>query len=178
MLLSRIAPLGALLFLSLSTVAGCITPAPGEDVTMSTEALKSETFKLYNDAEPEQSGRCDVYTMLTLSTERAKDVRDPFPSGMVLYAHLRNEVAGDCKVRVDPDPRSYVLLFSGEECGSTVYSASTTADGNARDITVTDNRRRACKDHVPARIVVEEREESGDLRTFHSFDGNKSFPVS
>jgi hypothetical protein len=177
MLLSRIAPMGALLFLS--TVAGCITATPGEDVTTSTDALKSETFKLYDDAAPEPSGRCDVYTLLTLSPERAKDVKDPFPSGMVLYGHLRNEVAGYCKLQVDPDPRNYVLLFSGEECGSTVYSASTTADGKARDITVTDHRRRACKDHVPAKIVVEERAESGDLlRTFHSFDGSKSLPVS
>ncbi len=177
MLLSRIAPVGALLFLS--TIAACaVATAPVEDSTTSAEALTSETFKLYSDVEPDPSGRCDIYTVLTLSSGRAGDVKDPFARGAVLRAHLFNEVVGYCKVHIDPDPRDYALLFGGNECGSTVYSASMTLDGTARDITVTDHRKRVCKDIVPARIVVEEREESGDVRTFHSFDGAKTLPVS
>ena len=76
-----------------------------------------------------------------------------------------------------PDPREYVLLFSGHECGSTVYAAAATVDGKTRDITVTDHRTRVCKDLVPAKIVVEERDASGELRTYYSYDGTTPLPI-
>jgi hypothetical protein len=178
MLLSRIAPAGALLFLS--TIAGCALPATsGEDVTTSTEALSSETFTLYGDLEPDPSGLCDVHTVLTLSNGHRGDSKEPFSNGSVLRAHLRDEMVGSCKLYVAPDPRDYALLFESEECGSIVYSAATTVDGRDRSITVTDHRKRACKDIVaPARIVVEEREGGGAARTFYSLDGKKPLPVS
>jgi hypothetical protein len=176
MLLSRIAPVGALLLLS--TVAGCTLPASSEDATASTEALSSETFTLYTGVEPNLSSRCDIHTILTLSSRRGIEVKDPFTTGTILYAHLYNEATGECGVRMDPDPRDYALIVTSEDCGSIVYSASTTTDGTARDITLTDNRKRVCKDFVPAKIVVEEREEGAVLRTLYSFDKKRTLPTS
>jgi hypothetical protein len=171
MLLSRIAPAGALLLLS--TIAGCTAAAaPGEDTTTSTEALTNETFKLVSDLEPDLSGRCEFRTTLTLSTRGEGGVRDPFTRGAVLHAHLSDEVVGGCKIHIDPDPREYALLFESDECGSIVYTAAWTVDGRGRDITVTDHRKRTCMDFIaPARIVVEERDDNGELRTLYSFDG-------
>jgi hypothetical protein len=177
MLLSRIAPAGALLLLS--TLAGCaFAAAPAEDATTSTETLTSETFKLYSDVEPDLSGRCDIHTILTLSSTRGGDSRDPSTVGVVRSAHLYDEAVGACKIHVDSTPRDYALLFDREECGSLVYKAMTTVDGAARDITLTDNRKRLCEDFaaVPP-IVVEEREDSGDIRTYSSPIG-KTVPVT
>jgi hypothetical protein len=178
MLLSRIAPRGALLFsliLTAGTGAGCaVTAAPADTTTTTTSALSSETFTLSSDVEPDLSGRCDVHAVLTLSSADGTDAKNPLPARGILRSHLYEEAVGACRIHVDKTPRDYVLLFDREDCGSLVYTATATVDGTDRDITLTDNRKRTCTDGVPARIVVEEREDSGDLRTFYSRDGGST----
>jgi hypothetical protein len=172
MLLSRIAPSCALLFLSSISMigAGCaLTSASSEDPTPSASLLssESETLTLSTDVEPDLSGRCEVHALLTLSRGGDTDVREPLPAGAVLRAHLYEEATGACAARVDKAPRDYVLFLEREDCGSLVYAAATTVDGKERDIVLTDHRRRVCGGTVPALLVVEEREDSGDLRTFY-----------
>jgi hypothetical protein len=176
MMLSRLATFGVALFLS--TSFGCaFSSAPNEETSSSAAAATTESFKLYDDLESAGGGRCDIYTVLTLSTKGTSEVKAPFEPGTILYAHLENAAAGDCKLRLDPDPRDYGLLFDGEECGSTVYRASETREGAAREMTLTDHRGRVCKDYKPAKIVVEETSRSGVIRTLSS-DGARLRPVS
>lgn len=82
---------------------------------------------------------------------------------------------------VDPDPREYVLSFTGTSCGSMTYSASKTRDGGDRQITMIDHRTRMCADLVQANVIVTETtnvegEEGGkNTRTFYSMDGRVRF---
>jgi hypothetical protein len=171
MLLFRIAPAGALLVLS-ALLLGCAADAVTIDETTATnEALTSETFTLYTEVDPDLSSLCDTRTVLTLSSGRGGEARDPLTGRAVLYAHLQDEAAGTCRIHVDPTPRDYALLFEGNECGSLTYSAGWTLDGRAWSLSVTDNRERICKNFVPARLVVVERKNDGSVRTLYSYDG-------
>jgi hypothetical protein len=176
MMLSRLATFSvALLF---STAFGCaLSSVPSEETSSTAPAAMTESFKLYDDLES-AGGRCDVHTVLTLSSRDTGEVRDAFERGTILYAHLHNEASGDCALRLDPDPRDYALLFDGDECGSLVYKASETRDGRAREMTLTDHRGRLCKDYRPAKLVVEETSPSGEIRTLSSPSGARLRPVS
>jgi hypothetical protein len=172
MSLSRIAPAGALLVLC--TLLGCAADAVTNDETTATdEALTSETFTLYTEMDPDLSSLCGTRTVLTLSSGRGGNARDPVSGRAVLYAHLEDEAAGACRIHVDPTPRDYALLFEGDECGSITYSARWTLDGRAWSLSVTDNRERICENFVPAPLVVAERKDDGSVRTLYSSDGSR-----
>jgi hypothetical protein len=171
MLLSRIAPAGALLVLF--SLVGCAaeTATSDETTTSTNEALASETFALYPEIDPDLSTLCGIRTVLTLSSGRGGDVRDPLPGRTVLSAHLQDEAVGECRIHVEPNPRDYALLFEGTLCGSLTFSAGSTVDGKDWSLDVTDNRGRICKNFVPSRLVIVERKDDGAVRTLYSYDG-------
>jgi hypothetical protein len=176
MMLSRLATFGVALLVS--TSLGCVfSPAPSDETSSSEAAAMTESFRLSDDLES-TGGKCDIHVVLTLSSPRAGEVKEPFGGGAVLNAHLHNEVYGDCKLRLDPDPRDYALIFDGEECGSAVYKASVTRAGDPREMTLTDHRSRLCKDYKPAKLVVEEASREGEIRTLSSVNGAPLRPVS
>ena len=102
-------------------------------------------FKLYDDPDYEPSPMCDVHTMLVLEND-----------GRGAFAVLRENLVGYCEMYVEPNERTYRLMFVGDDCGSLVYTGSTQKDGKTLDITVTDHRARVCKDMMPSLIVIEE----------------------
>src|SRR5690606_15065267 len=67
--------------------------------------------------------------------------------------------------------RFYRLRLDGTSCGSKIYKGQKRIAGKRRSITVTDHRTRMCRDLVPAQIIVEETDDSGDTHTKYSFDG-------
>jgi hypothetical protein len=161
-----------------STSLGCSLSSTPREETSASEAAATETIMVY-DVESSRGVRCDIHTILRLSSREATDVRDPIEPGTVLFAHLENEATGDCSMlRLDPDPRDYLLVRDSEECGSIVYKSTETGESVGRAMTLTDHRRRTCSDRKPARIIVEETSHSGELRTLSSFDGTRPRPVS
>jgi hypothetical protein len=125
--------------------AGCVadTAAP---VDTNDEPLTSQTFRLDPEPGAEIDPLCDVHTVLRLAPIRERIVR----------VELREVLRGNCKIAVDPEPRSYALFHEKDDCGSMVYAATATLEGDARRITFTDHRTRICRDRPPARIVVDE----------------------
>lgn len=164
MSLSHFAFVGAL-FLSLSPLVGCAADTT-EETASSTAAITGEEFRLDEDVFPEpNSGTCDVYTKMTLDLSEG-------------YVALEEKMEGECKIAVDPNPRTYHLQLTGTPCGSRVYEAHVTTNGEARDLTLTDHRTRLCRDLVPARIIVDEANRDGSgFRTLYSFDRDKRLPI-
>lgn len=172
MSISRIAFIGALL-LATSTGAGCtLEAASAEETDSAAAALTGENFRLYDEPFVEPGGLCDIHTLLTLAPEE----RAPGPNfdGLVRHARLHDALSGECRRLVDPDPRTYTLMFEGTSCGSRIFTASITVDGVARKVTLTDHRTRVCKDLVPANVIVEEQTTAGDVRTLYSYDGRRA----
>lgn len=167
-----------------AAAAGCaLSTAPSEGsedtsaLTTTAPSKADELFVLVGDESGDPDSRCDVRTVLSLSTKDASG-RDTALRSSVLYARLHDEAVGDCKIYVDPNPREYVLVESGESCGSKIYAASWTADWRDRSLTLTDHRTRVCKDLQPSTIVVEERDESSVVRTLYSSGGRRALPSS
>jgi len=148
-------------------VAGCAadtTADDDEEIVSSEDAIKAAglaagTFKLYAEPGQEPSKFCDMHTVLELK------------NGAGARAALQENVTGMCKVAVFPDLREYRLRLDQTSCGSKIYKGSKRINGLRRPITLTDHRKRACKDVVPARIIVEETDRFGASQTKYSFDG-------
>jgi hypothetical protein len=143
LMFSRASLLGALA-VEVACEVGCVADtSPAET---SDEPLTSETFRLDTEPGAEVDPFCDLHTVLRLAPMRDR----------ILRAELREVLRGDCKIAVDPDPRSYALFREHDDCGSVVYAATSTFGGAERRLTLIDHRTRVCKDRVPARIVVDE----------------------
>lgn len=145
-------------------VGGCAAETSASDAA-SNSISSSEALRLYKEpAAP--FGRCDLGTDLTISP--ISDARLE-RGGAVGEVSLRESVPSGCEA-VRPDPRSYELIYGGDECGSAVYVASMTVDGRSRSFKLTDHRRRACRDLVPAPVVVEEETATGDIGLLYARD--------
>jgi hypothetical protein len=176
MLRSHFAPLGAVI-LFLSSTVGCAAEsasATNEEAVSADSALSTQTFTLYGEPGEEPTPRCDVHTVLTLSAQQAGVVGSPFAQGTMVLAHLKDTVDGTCKLGIHAEPRSYRLFLDGNECGSVIYKANVTVDGESREITVTDHRSRVCKDVVPAKMIVDEADAGGKVRTLYSSDSSRT----
>ncbi|MBX3193005.1 MAG: hypothetical protein KF819_38830 [Labilithrix sp.] len=153
----------ALALVSFAALGGCaIDAAEDEDLVSSEDAILAAsltpgTFKLY-DAPRADPGSCDVHTVLELKSQ----------SGA--RAALHERVGGPCRLAVFPDLREYRLRFEGTACGSKIYKGSKRIAGKLRNIKITDHRTRVCRDLVPAKIIVEETDRDGALRTKYSND--------
>ncbi len=148
--------------------AGCaVDPAPEaeDEESMSSEdelrasSVEPGTFKLYADARHEPSTHCDVFTSLELKRDRGA------------RAELEERVEGFCRLAVFPDTRAYRLKFQGTSCGSKIFTGKKKISGVTRTIKVIDHRTRTCKDLQPAKIIVEETDRDGKVRTKYSYDG-------
>lgn len=122
-----------------------------EDALRASSSIEPGSFKLYATAHANPNPGCDVHTALTLSKERG-----------VSRASLREVVGGFCELYVAPDAREYRLKFEGTSCGSKIFSGKKTINGKTREITITDHRTRVCRDLVPAEVIVEETNASGN----------------
>lgn len=119
--------------------------------------LLAGAFKLYPQARPDINTMCDRYTRLTLDGNTAT---------------LENALAGSCKIRVTPDPRTYSLAAQPADCGSRLYEGSFLtgpADAPVR-IEVLDHRMRLCKDAVAAPVIVTEVYADGHTRTLYAVE--------
>jgi len=153
-------------------VAGCAadtTADDEEDLVSSEDAIKAAglaagTFKLYAEPRQEPSTFCDVHTVLELK------------NGGGARAAIQEKVTGMCKLAVFPDLREYRLRLDETSCGSKIYKGSKRINGLRRTITLTDHRKRTCKDLVPAKIIVEETDRFGATQTKYSFDGAPPAP--
>lgn len=143
---------------------GCAAEMTEGDVT--SEAVITEaSLRLYEGLDV-PFGRCDVGTDLVLSPITNARIER---SGSVGRASLRESVPRDCD-RVDADPRTYELLYGGEDCGSAIYVANLTVDGTSRSLKIIDHRSRLCRDRVPAPVVVEEESLRGSIRRLYARD--------
>ncbi len=162
MFIARTAFAGGLLLLLGS---GCTIASSSSEVASSDSLVTQETIRLYEGLDV-AFGRCDLGTDLVLVPNG--DVRIDRNS-TVGHASLRESVPQDCE-SVPADPRTYELVYGGNDCGSDIYVASMTIDGKSRSLKITDHRGRLCKDRVPAPVVVEEESASGTLRLLYARD--------
>jgi len=158
--------LASALVLSAFAAVGCSGAAEGtgDEGEVSADALRTTvspgTFKLYDEpgARPEPS--CDVHTVLEIKQVGANGV-----------AALREALDGFCELHVPPNEREFKLTRETTDCGSKIYTGTRTAAGRRSTIKVTDHRTRACRDLVPAQILVEENVAGAGALTKYSFDG-------
>lgn len=147
-------------------VGGCAAHTSVSDVASEAmTAREALRLRMYEDPYA-PFGRCDVGTDLAMS--QITDARLN-RAGAVGSVSLRESVPSGCE-DVVPDPRTYELLYAGDDCGSAVFVASMMEDGRSRSLKITDHRGRACNDHVPAQMVVEEETASGDIRLLFARD--------
>ncbi len=135
-----------------------------EDAILASKAITPGTFKLYGQPNASPNPMCDVHTSLTLSNQGGA------------RAKLSEALAGVCEIYVSPQTREYHLRLDGTSCGSKIYKGKKKVDGKTREITITDHRPRVCRDLVPAKIIGEETDATGAVRTKYSFDGQPPAP--
>lgn len=146
----KIASLASLALLTVLAplAAGCAADDASGDGVAEAEAnaagVVEGKFKLYDEPQAEPNPMCDVHTSLTLSNRDGG------------RADLDEVVGGDCEIYVPSNPRFYRLRDAGTECGSRIYAGSFRRGGETYAIRITDHRARACRDLVPALVVVEE----------------------
>lgn len=145
---------------------GELDEASSEDaLIVSPESFKG-TFKLYGQPNFTPDPMCDIHTSLTLEGSPIGSPR----------ARLHDAVTGTCKIFVEPQTRQFRLRLARRSCGSMIYTGHTVVFGARREITITDHRSRLCRDIVPAKIIVEERDAQGGSYTRYSFDGKLPAP--
>ncbi len=94
---------------------------------------------MYDEPFATPNAMCDVHVKLDLTIK-----------GNKATAEVSNALDGYCELYVAPNPRTYNLKKSGENCGSIIYKNAT------GDVTLTDNSFRLCEDVIPGLIVLEE----------------------
>lgn len=129
--------------------ADSVSEEDGVDEVSEAEAISAKItpgeFKLYAEPNAAPSPSCDPHTKLELKAARFST------------ASLREAVGGFCEIAVIPNPRTYRLRQTGNSCGSRTFAGSVTRAGKRSEITITDHRKRTCRDIVPAKIIVEEK---------------------
>lgn len=145
--------------------AGCAVEPSAEDADEEVSAedalttrIPPGTFKLYDEPHAQPNPSCDVHTSLVLHSDGGA------------RATLEERVGGFCELYVAPTTREFRLRAAGTSCGSKIYKGRKKVDGVWRSITITDHRKRVCRDLVPAKIIVEEKW-SGHETTRYSYDG-------
>lgn len=147
-------------------VGGCaVETSPSDGASEAMTSRDAIGLRLYGDPDA-PFGRCDVGTDLSMS--RITDARMN-RAGAVGTVSLRESVPSGCE-DVVADPRTYELLYAGDDCGSAVFVANMMTDGRSRSLRITDHRGRACNDHVPSELIVEEETASGDMRLLYARD--------
>jgi hypothetical protein len=141
------------LILALAATACGSEPSASEisHVRANDVVVEPGTFRLFVTPGGPQDVRCSFYTDLTLDAA--------FQSPMVT---LENGVVGTCDVLVNPHRRAWSVGVTVDSCNT----KHLVADG----IEVLDHRERTCKDVVPAKIILKERDETGLTTTLYSDD--------
>lgn len=130
--------------------------ASTEDALRSGPSITPGSFKLYPDANHQESPSCDVFTSLDITKA----------SGGAM-AKLKNQVAGMCPLAVDADVRSFRLKNQNGSCGIKTYTASKRVTGGRRSIKISDYRAATCAISI-APIVVEETLVDGSTNTLYA----------
>ena len=146
-----------------SSLTGCAAEAASDDVESSEAALGTIVapgeFKLYDSPRANPTPTCDVHGVLVLSNDEDG-----------AHASLAESVDGTCEIFVERRLRELSLTLAETSCGSKIFKGTTVVDDRIHTITITDHRSRLCRDLVPARIIVAEKDEDGAVRKRYSFD--------
>lgn len=124
----------------------------------SSGSVDPGTFKLYDKPFHEADPTCDGHTKLTLA------MSDRGPT-----ATMEQKLEGTCELPMPPpNLRTYALKEDEPACGSRIYTGTRTVDGKTARVSLTDNRKRMCRDLTQGKIIVEETDLSGAKRTLYS----------
>ena len=122
-----------------------------------------EIFDMYPEAHAEVNPYCDIHTQLILKEFANK----------VLRVTSQDRLRGNCIpfLPIDETIRDYKIVFQKKSgCGSMMYKGIYESKNGPHTIVVIDHTTRVCKDIVPAKIMVRETDEVGNVKELYSND--------